>query len=170
LTKYSKPEKAAVRDYSVRELGAKINGVLRGTLDPNDPNNAGAQRSGEVIRSAIPKYALEKDTLLYRGADDYKKLFYGKMPIVGDKITWSGFASSSIDRNVSEKYAKNGQDRVIVEMAVPKGTHGVPMGNKRLSAEITDKEFLLDHKTTIKVISVEKTKAGLFVKAKVIRK
>ena len=85
------------------------------------------------------------------------------------KRKWKGFVSSTINRHIAGGYSEYGENSVVIELVVPKGTHGIMMGTDRLSrVHRQDKEFLLPDNTEIQVISIEKKYNGYYVKAKVV--
>ncbi|GHT22506.1 hypothetical protein FACS189419_05150 [Planctomycetales bacterium] len=124
----------------------------------------------QVIKEAMPKFALEEDTILFRGADNFRKLFEGKLPKVGDKRKWKGFVSTTINRYIADGYSQWTSDGVVVELTVPKGTNGIPLGMGKLSTVHTqDKEFLMNERTQYEVLSVEKKHNGYYVKARILK-
>jgi hypothetical protein len=163
---YNAEEVEVIRAYSDREIAAKINECLRTDetlLHVED------QRRVKVLHNAIEKFAFDEDIVVYRGFDDYKKAFDGQFPVEGQKTIWNGFVSTTIDRHTAGRYSRYTEDSVVIELVVPKGTHGIMMGTEKLSlAHKNDKEFLLSHETRIEVIVVEKKTNGYYVKARVV--
>ena len=163
---YNEEEIEAIQHYSNPAWATNINGKLRNdvALEPDD------QKQVAVLRSAIEKFAVDQDIVVYRGVDDYKKVFDG-LPKEGMEREWDGFVSTTINRYIADDYSKYTKDSVVIELVVPKGTHGIMMGTEKLSkTHRKDKEFLLTDKTLVKVISVEKKNNGYYVKANVVKR
>jgi SPP1 gp7 family putative phage head morphogenesis protein len=162
---YDDEEVAAIWQFSEPKGAGEINSASR----KKQPIGAANQTHVDQLRTAIEKFSLEEDIVVYSGIDDCKNLFEKQMPVKGTKTTWDGFTSTSINRYIADGYSGYTADSAVVELVVPKGTHGIMMGSKRLSKDrIKDKEFLLAEETQIKVISVEKKYNGYYIRAKVI--
>ena len=162
---YSAEEIEAIRAYSDYDWAVKINNSLR----TGQPLDADDQKKLETLLFAVEKYTTGQDVVVYRGVNDYKKLFGGELPTEGMQVQWGGFVSTTINRYIAENYSGQTEDSVVIELLVPKGTHGIMMGTEKLSdACRRDKEFLLPHQTKVKVISVEKTSNGYNIRAIVI--
>ena len=162
---YSADEIEAIRAFSNYDWAVKINYSLR----TGQPLEESDQKMVDTLLSAFEKYATRQDVVVYRGVDDYRKLFDGKLPHEGMEKQWDGFVSTTICRCIAEDYSRRTDDSVVIELFVPKGTHGIMMGTEKLSSVCkTDKEFLLPHQTKVKVISVEKRINSYYVRVRVV--
>jgi len=164
---YTKEEQESSQWYSERENATTLNTALR---NGEDKLSEELKQNIAQLESALSKYALPEDTILFRGARDAHLLFGGQLPHVGQTQKWKGFVSTTIGDYVAERYSKFAGDSVIIELHAPAGTNGIPMGTKKLSkVHQQDKEFLLKHETEIKVLSVEKKTNGYYVIAEITR-
>ena len=172
---YDNEETTAILDYSKSGVARRINGYLRtGKPSLNKEDMARI----ESLRAAMEKFTIDQDIVVYRGVPEYSWLFDEKWfdekwreenPEVVMKKQWSGFVSSTINRHIAGNYSEYAKDSAVIELVVPKGTHGIMMGTDKLSvAHRKDKEFLLPENTEIQVVSIDKKHNGYYVKAKVV--
>lgn len=102
-----------------------------------EDGNANLDKTISEVKSAISKYKLTKDIVLYRGigSEEYTDLVFG-----GDGGKTTSFKSASTDKSVAEAFAKN-QGGYVIEYRISKGSrvadvNGAPRANEN--------EYLLD--------------------------
>jgi len=125
-----------------------INDALYG----KDPMTPEVSRSIGLIDSAMDKFSLDKDIVVFSGT---KASHYADWK-VGDIKSIDAFLSTSVSRKKSEVFFKKIKRRsnppVMLEIYVPKGIKSIYIGDNTNYQDLED-EFLLGHGLKYKVVA-----------------
>ena len=105
--------------------------------------------------SAISKYNLEGDIIVYRGTD---RKYYEDLN-EGDIIQEKVYYSTSLSQEVAEQFVidrKNPSHGILVEIRVPKGSNVLYIGNN--GAFELEQEMLIGRNTKYKVLEIGRNK------------
>lgn len=145
--------KSAITDYT-GEGYRKINRFLAGRISDYNKDSGGVI---DIINSAIDKFKLKDDIIVYRGVE--RKHYSGLK--VGDTFDSNIFFSASCDKSIAEDFAINREDGVMLNIRVPKGTPGMYIGSN--SDAGNELEFLLSNKIKYKTKKITKNEITIEV-------
>ena len=146
LKTLTRNERKALGKYFVSGYD-EINRFLSG--EPKQ--NTKLEEKIKNMDSAIAKYNLEDDIIVYRGTD---RKYYENLK-VNDIIEEKVYYSTSLSQEVAEQFVidrKNPFDGILVEIRVPKGSNVLYIGNNG-SFEL-EQEMLIGRNTKYKVLEI----------------
>ena len=146
LKTLTRNERKALGKYFVSGYD-EINRFLSG--EPKQ--NTKLEEKIKNMDSAIAKYNLEDDIIVYRGTD---RKYYEDLN-EGDIIQEKVYHSTSLSQEVAEQFVidrKNPSDGILVEIRVPKGSNVLYIGNNG-SFEF-EQEMLIGRNTKYKVLEI----------------
>ena len=148
LKTLTRNERKALGKYFVSGYD-EINRFLSG--EPKQ--NTKLEEKIKNMDSAIAKYNLEDDIIVYRGTD---RKYYENLK-VNDIIEEKVYYSTSLSQEVAEQFVidrKNPSDGILVEIRVPKGSNVLYIGNN--GAFESEQEMLIARNTKYKVLEIER--------------
>ena len=146
LKTLTKNERKALGKYFVSGYD-EINRFLSGETKQNTK----LEEKIKNMDSAIAKYNLEDNIIVYRGTD---RKYYENLK-VNDIIEEKVYYSTSLSQEVAEQFVidrKNPSDGILVEIKVPKGSNVLYIGNNG-SFEF-EQEMLIGRNTKYKVLEI----------------
>lgn len=150
LKTLTKNEIKSIRKYSLVDY-KKINRFLSGETKQNTK----LEEKIKNIDSAIAKYNLEDDIIVYRGTERKYYEDLNEDEIIQEKV----YYSTSLSQEVAEQFVidrKNPSDGILVEIRVPKGSDVLYIGNNG-SFEL-EQEMLIGRNTKYKVLEIGRNK------------
>ncbi|WP_081484486.1 ADP-ribosyltransferase [Candidatus Arthromitus sp. SFB-mouse] len=150
LKTLTKNEIKSIRKYSLVDY-KKINRFLLG--EPKQ--NTKLEEKIKNIDSAIAKYNLEDDIIVYRGTERKYYEDLNEDDIIQEKV----YYSTSLSKEVAEQFVidrKNPSDGILVEIRAPKGSNVLYIGNNG-SFEF-EQEMLIGRNTKYKVLEIGRNK------------
>ena len=126
----------------------RSNGYLRGKAELSEYDLKEVKDDIPRLDAVLNRSIVPEDVVVYRGAKLSKSTLKQFEP--GSTFTDAGFISSTLTPTVAEKFA--GEKGVIMEIGIPKGSHGLYIGVRGLTAFPTESEFLLPRSSTFKVV------------------
>ena len=148
LKTLTRNERKALGKYFVSGYD-EINRFLSG--EPKQ--NTKLEEKIKNMDSAIAKYNLEDDIIVYRGTD---RKYYEDLN-EGDIIQEKVYYSTSLSQEVAEQFVidrKNPSEGILVEIKVPKGSNVLYIGNN--AAFESEQEMLIARNTKYKVLEIER--------------
>lgn len=146
LKTLTRNERKALGKYFVSGYD-EINRFLSG--EPKQ--NTKLEEKIKNMDSAIAKYNLEDDIIVYRGTD---RKYYEDLN-EGDIIQEKVYYSTSLSQEVAEQFVidrKNPSEGILVEIKVPKGSNVLYIGNN--AAFESEQEMLIGRNTKYKVLEI----------------
>lgn len=171
----SEAEGLALRCYQASERAyGLVNGVLRGTVSPNDLDPDETTLVGEVIAglgSALEKGPLAAPVTVWRGVGSLMATF-GAEPadpdaLVGTQRRVAGFASCTAVRAVAEEEFADSANGALLRVEVPAGVHAgwLPLVGEPDYAD--EYELLLEEDLIFEVTAVEEGEGILVIDCEV---
>lgn len=145
-----------------------INGPLRGVFPGMDAHMAHVPHLDALVKLTTTN----KPLTLYRGVEEFAG-FKPSQLRAGHIVSDKAFFSTSFKKSTAEGFAPNiGSEGIVFSIAVPKGTHALPMFRLGTgsSFQASEHEVLFPRGTSIRIKSVRKDKSGVYrAKAELIQ-
>ncbi|MCL2182255.1 MAG: ADP-ribosyltransferase [Chitinispirillia bacterium] len=157
--KFTETERSATGDYT----RAAYLGINEALFDGTWDKKTRIANYVHDVDSAIGKFSLKEDVVVYRGTASEYFVGWG----VGSIKPYDAYMSTSFSKEVAQGFADNraagGRDSMMIEIEIPRGTRGLYIGSNS-NVGVDEAEFLVGRGQKFRV----KERTNNFMKLEVV--